>query len=208
MGENRGENGVVTATSATKEPALDVEISMDNDSLKTHEDGNLGTIALVDKGKGVDPREYGSALYDPKSMMALAGTTSTGGWDSIELVGIHGDKGKNVDPEGRRNKMAKYKPGPSWIDFHDHPDQAKFFQEQVMLLQFFRRKRIRDLNDRLCHDPTLPRLSWHPKISPYHFMVFSIPFVIGTVKAVLSQKGRVTAPTTLEWISGVAIFLM
>jgi len=85
-------------SSATKEPALAVEILIDNDCL---EDGDLGTVVLANKGKGVDPREYGGALYDPNSMIPPAGTTSTGGSDSIELVGIHRDKGKNVDPEER-----------------------------------------------------------------------------------------------------------
>ena len=142
-------------------------------------------------------------------MIVPAGTTSTGGSDSIELVGVHRDKGKNVDPEERAwNGMAKYEPGagPSCIDCHcDHG--AMSFQEQVIPLQSFKRKRTADLNDGLPHDPTLPRLAWHPKISPYRFIVFSIPLAIGTVKAVLSQKGSVTTPITLEWVSGVAIFL-
>ena len=201
------ENGVVTATSATTEPALAVEILMDNDSLESHEDDDLVTVALADKGKDVDPREYGGALYDPKSMITPAGTTSTGGSDTIELVGIHQDKGKNVDPEERGNGMAKCEPGPSRINFQDDL-LAKFnIQEQVTLLQFFERKRTRDLNDGH-YDPTLPRPSWHPKISPYRFIMFSIPLAIGTVKAVLSQKGSATTPITLEWISGVVIFLV
>jgi hypothetical protein len=53
-----------------------------------------------------------------------------------------------------------------------------FFQEQVILLESFERTRTTDLNDGLHHDPTLPRLSWRPKISPYRFMVFSIPLAI------------------------------
>jgi hypothetical protein len=277
------------ATSATKEPALAVEILMDSDLLEIYEDGDLGTVVLVDKGKGVDSREYGGALYDPKSMIASAGTTSTGGSDSIELVSIHRDKGTNVDPEERGNGMTKCEPGPSQIDssatkelalaveilmdidcpkdgglttvvladkgkgvdprecggsdpielvsIHrdkgknvdpeergngltkcepgpsqiDFPDDllAKFnTQEQAILLQFFERKRTRDLDDGHHYDPTLPRPSWHPKISPYRFIMFLIPLAIGTVKAVLSQKGSVTTPITLEWISGVVIFLV
>jgi hypothetical protein len=198
----------MTANSAIKEPALAVENLMGNDCLETHEDGDLTTVALADKGKGVDPQEYGGALYDPKSMIAPAGTSSTGGSDSIELVGIHRDKGRNVNPGERGNGMAKDEPGPSQIDFHDHPGLAKFVEEQVNLLQFFERKRATDLNDRLPYDPALPRLPWYPKISPYRLMVFSIPLAIGTVKAVLSQKGRSTTPTTLEWINGVVIFLL
>jgi len=177
----------VTATSATKEPAF-----------------ALTTVVLADKGKGADPREYGDALYGPNSMIVPAGITSTGGSGSIELVGVQRDKGKSVDPEERAwNGRAKYEPGPSRIDHG-----AMSFQEQVILLQSFNRMRTTGLNDGLHYDPSLPRLSWHPKISPYRFMVFSIPLSIGTVKAVSSLKGSVTTPITLEWISGVVIFLV
>jgi len=58
------------------------------------------------------------------------------------------------------------------------------------------------------YDPTLPRPRWYPKISPYRFIVFSTPLAIGTTKAVLSYKGGVTTPITLEWISGVVILLV
>jgi hypothetical protein len=46
-------------------------------------------------------------LYDPKAMIAPAGTASIERSDFIELVGIHQDKGKNVDPEERGNEMAE-----------------------------------------------------------------------------------------------------
>ena len=204
------ENGFVTTTSATQEPALSIEILMESDCLQIDEDEDLTTASvpvLADKGKGVDPREYGGALYDPNSMIVLADTTPTGGSDFIELVGVHRDKGKNVDPEERGNEMAKHEPGPSRIDFHDH--RAMSFQKQLgIFLQPFERTRTTDLENGLPYDPTLPRLSWHPKISPYRFMVFSIPLTIGTVKAVLSLKGSITTPTTLEWISGVVIFVV
>ena len=201
------ENGSVTATSATKKPAPSTEFFMDSDCLESHEDEDLTTVVLADKGKGADPREYGGALYSPNLMIVPAGTTSTGGSDSIELVGVHRDKGKNIGPGGRAwNGMAKDQPGPSRIDFHDHGEMT--FQEQIILFQSFKRKRTTGLNDGLRYNPTLPRLSWHPKISPYRFMVFSIPLSIGTVKATLSLKGGVTTPITLEWITGVAIFLV
>jgi hypothetical protein len=72
----------------------------------------------------------------------------------------------------------------------------------------FERTSTTDLNDGLPYDPTLPRLLWHPKISPYRFMVLSIPLAIGTVKAVFSHEGSLTTPITLEWISGVMIILV
>ena len=176
------ENGFLTATSATKEPALAVEILLDSDFLEIHEDGDLGTVVLVDKGKGVDPREYGGALYDSNSMMVPAGTTSTGRSDSIELVGIHQDKGNNVDPEERGNEMAKDEPGPSQIDFHDDSDSdsdVDFFQEKMILLRAFERTRT---TDGLPYDLTLPRLAWHPKISPYRFIVSQFRLPLGQSK--------------------------
>ena len=198
----------MTATSATKELALAVENWMDSDCFETRENGDIITVALANKGKGVDPREYGGALYDPDSMLVLAGTTSTGGSDSIELVDVQRDKGENVDPEESGNGTVEYyEPGPGWIAFYDHGAMSS--QKRVPLLQSFlqsfRRTRT---TDGLHYDPSLPRLSWYPKISPYRFMVFSIPLAIGTVKAVLSYKGSVTTPITLEWISSVVIFLM
>ena len=206
VGDGDEENGFVTATPATKEPALGVEVLMDNDCLETHKDIDLTVVVLADKGKGVDPREYGGALYNPNSMIVPAGTasTSTGGLGTIELV--HRGKGKDVNPEEGGIGTVKYEPGPSRIDFHDHGVIS--FQKQNIPLQSFGPRKTTDLNDRLPYDPTLPRLSWFPKISPYRFVVFSIPLAIGTVKAVLSQKGRVTTPITLEWISGVVIFLV
>jgi hypothetical protein len=107
VGNGDEENGFMTATSVTKEPAPAIEILMDSDCLRTHEDGDLTTVVLADKGKGIDPQKYGSALYNPNSMIVPAGTTSTGGSDSIELVGVHQDKGQNVDPEERGNGTAK-----------------------------------------------------------------------------------------------------
>jgi hypothetical protein len=192
----------VTATSGINEPAVD--ILMDNDCLETHEDGDL-TVVLVDKGKGVDPQEYGGGRYDPNSRTFLAGTTCTGETDFIELFSVHRGKGKNVDPEERRNGMGKYEPGPGRIDFKLHDHEAMSSQKQGISLESLKPRKTTNLNDELPYDPTLPQPSWHPKISPYRFMVFSIPLVIGTVKAVLSQKGSVT---TLEWISGLMIFIM
>ena len=280
-------NCFVTATSATKEPALAAENLMDNDCFETNEEGDFTTAVLVDKGKGVDPREYGGALYALNSMIVPTGTNSTGESELIELFGVHRDKGKNVDPEERAwNGMAKYEPGPSLIDFHDHdaisfreqgiplqsfeptkttdfsdglPDDlspyrvmavsvpiaistgrsgsiefiglhldkrkpeerenetaeligfhdhgAMSFQQEVIFHQFFKRKRTTDLNDGLHYDPNLPRPSWHPKMSPYRVICFLSPLAIGTTKAVLSYRGNVTAPITLEWISGVVIYL-
>ena len=291
-------NCFVTAISGTKEPVLAFEILMDNDCSETHEDGDITTAVLADKGKGVDPREYGGALYALNSMIVPTDTTSTGGSELIELVGVpNRDKGKNVDPEERAwNGMVKYESSPSQIDFHDHEEMsfqeqgipfqpfeptkmtdfddgipydlspyrvmavsvplaistgqsgsiefiglhldkrkhvdpeerenemaecepgpsrigfhdygAMSFQQEVILHQFFKRKRTTDLNDGLHYDPTLPRPSWHPKMSPYRVIGFLSPLAIGTVKAVLSYKGSNTTPTTLEWINGVVIYLL
>ena len=110
----------MTATSATKEPALAVENLMDSDLLKAQEpDEDLSTIVFADKGKCVDPREYGGAFYHPKSMIVPAGTTSTRGSDSIELV-VRRDKGKNVDPEERGGGMYFESRVKSYLFFFIH----------------------------------------------------------------------------------------
>jgi len=206
VGNSDKESGFVNTTSATKERALAVQVSMESDYLETNEDGDLSTVVLVDKGKGVDPQEYGIALYDPKSMTVPAGSTSTGSEsNSIELVAepVHRDKGKNVDREERGSGMAKYEPGPSRIYFHHSSSQ-----KQDIPLQSFEPVKTKDLGRGPPHDPTLPRLSWHPKISPYRFILFLTPIAIGTAKAVSAQKGSVVTPITLEWIYGVVIFLV
>ena len=209
IGNGDEENGFVTATSTTKESALAVEILMNKDCPETLEDGDLTTVVLADKGKSVDPREYSSALDDSNSIIVLVGTTSTstGGSDSINLIGVHQDKGENVNPGERTwNEMVKYKPGPSRIDFVDH--EAMSFQNQGTPLESFEPTKMTDINDGLTYDPTLYRRMWYPKLSPYRCMVFAVPLAIGTVKAVLSLNGSVTTPITLEWILGVVIYLM
>ena len=102
----------------------------DNDHLETREDGDLSTAGLADKGKGIDPREYGSALYDPKSMLVPFGTTtSTGGSDFIELASIQREEGNDVDPEERENGMAPY-PSPGSDGHHNEEVQGKINTEQ------------------------------------------------------------------------------
>ena len=193
-----------TSTSATKEPPPSVEILMDGDCFENNEGGDISTVVLADKGKGVDPREYGSALYDPKLMIVHADTTSPGESDVLALIGFHRDKGKNTDPAERGNGMAKDEPNPNQMNFPD--DEDILFQ--AILLESQPTVPTLNLKDRLSYDPTLPQCRWHPKISPYRFTVLLTPLAIGTAKAVLSQKGSVKIPITLEWICGVVIFLL
>ena len=134
VGDSDEENSFVTTTSATKE--LAPPVLMDSDCLETNEDGDLSTVVLENRGKGIDPREHGGALYDPKSMIVPAGTTSTGESDFIELVGVHWDKGNNIDPEEKGNEMAKCEPGPSRIDFHDSDEQLEMFLQAILLESF------------------------------------------------------------------------
>jgi len=195
------ENGSLAATSATKEPALAVAISMDSDYFETNEDGDISSVALACMGKGANRQEHGSATYDPKSMIVPVDATCTGGSDFIEFVGVHQDEGNNVHSKESENRMAKHTPCLSRIDSHNHQEIP--FQKQGIPLQTFEATKVTDVNQGF---PSQRR--WHPKISPYRLIVCSIPLGIGTVKAVLSQKGSVTTPITLEWISGVVIFLM
>ena len=170
------------------------------------------TVMLADKGKHVNPREYGCASSNPNPMILPVGVNSIGIPGVIEVIGVPLGKEKSVTPRKREDGRAKYEPGPSRIDFPDcspHYDSASnAFQTQDIALQPLEPTKATDLNQESHYDPTSPRLRWHPKISPYRLMVFSIPLVIGTAKAVSSQKGNVTVPITLEWISGVVVFLV
>lgn len=49
---------------------------------------------------------------------------------------------------------------------------------------------------------------WHPKLTPYRLLALGTTVAVGTAKAVAAQKGDNGASTTLEWISGVVIFLV
>jgi hypothetical protein len=109
---------------------------MDSACVETNEDEDLSTVVLADKGKGVDPREHGSALYDPKLMNIPAGTTSTGGSDVIELVGFHRDRGKNADQEETSNSMAKHEPYKHMYIALD-ADEERFLFCQTLFLERF-----------------------------------------------------------------------
>jgi len=162
---------------------------------------------LADKGKRVDPREYGGGTSsNPNQMIVSVDTNSNGMPGVTEVIGVHLDKGKaGKGGDG----AAKYKPGSSRIDFPPHYDsEGSAFPKQDISLQSLEPPKATDLDQESHYDPTFPRLRWHPKISPYRLMVFSIPLAIGTAKAISSQKGNVTVPITLEWISGVVVFLM
>ena len=200
---------------------------MDSDCVEANEDEDLSTVGLADKGKGVDPQEYGGALYNPKSMIVPSGTTSTGGSDVIELVDIHRDRETNTDPEEIVSISMAYDTRP--ISALDN-DELEFMGLQFALLESLEPGKptgfneslepgkltgfndsnylATDLNDGLPYDPTLPQPRWHPKISPYRFAAFFTPLIIGTVRAVLSQKESFTTPITLEWINAVVLFLV
>jgi hypothetical protein len=161
---DEGNEFVITSTTSTKEPAVVAEVFI--------EDGDFTTTVLADKGKRVDPREHGGAIFNTNSMIVPADTGVSG---VIELAGVHRGKGRSA------------------------------FR---IPLQSLEQKKTNDHNHEPLHDPTVPRLPWHPKISPYRFIVFLIPLAIGTAKAISSQKGNVTIPITLEWISGIVVFLV
>jgi hypothetical protein len=62
MGDVDHDGFDLTGTKAAKEPGIIVEILMERNCFKNHEDGGLATMMLVDKGKRVDPREHSGAL--------------------------------------------------------------------------------------------------------------------------------------------------
>ena len=167
---------------------------------------------LADKGKRVDPREHGGASSNPNPMMVPVNINFIGMPGVIEVIGAHLNKGKGVALRKGGGGVAKYEPGPSRIDFaHYSPrryhSESSAFQKQDVSLQPLEPPKATDLNQESHYDST-SRLRWHPKIPPYRLIFFSIPLAIGTAKAISSQKGKVTVPITLEWISGVVVFLV
>lgn len=52
------------------------------------------------------------------------------------------------------------------------------------------------------------RQAWHPKLTPYRLLSVLLPASLGTVKTVASQQGQENEPITLEWISGVVVFIV
>ena len=170
--------------------------------------GSPTTVMLKDKGKRVDPREYGGASSNPKPTRVPVNINLIGMPGVIEAIGVRLHKGKDVSLRKRGGEVAKYEPGPSRIDFSPQYDsESSVFQKQDISLQPLEPPKATYLNQNSHYDPTLPRPRWHPKISPYRLIFFSIPLGIGTAKAISSQKGSVTVPITLEWISGVVVFL-
>ncbi|CAA7263500.1 unnamed protein product [Cyclocybe aegerita] len=51
-------------------------------------------------------------------------------------------------------------------------------------------------------------LRWFPKLTPYRLVVLSTTIGLGTAKAISSYIGYDTISITLEWISGVVLFLV
>ena len=179
----------LTDTAAAKEPVIAAEMLTDSDHLESHEDIDLSTVIVksVDKGKGVDPREYGGA--------------------TCNLISNITDKGKNVDPRERGNRVAEYKPGPSRVDFHD--DTSPYDWANIAIPMHPLQPLETDVTSHEPpHDPTLSQLRWHPKISPYRLIMLLTPVTFGTAKAIISQNGGVTVPITIEWVSGVVVSLV
>ncbi|KIK00150.1 hypothetical protein K443DRAFT_679418 [Laccaria amethystina LaAM-08-1] len=49
---------------------------------------------------------------------------------------------------------------------------------------------------------------WHPKITVYRLIVLLTTICLGVGKAIMSAKGAVVVSVTLEWVSGVAVFVL
>ena len=197
-------------TTAAKEPAITTEILTDSDHLESNEDRDLSTVIVksVDKGKGVDPQEYGGATCIPISNIIPTATNSTEMLDVFELDHrFRPDKGKSVDPRERGNRAPEYKPGPSRIDFHDYTSRYDWENTAIPMHPLQPLEPVVTSHDPP-YDPTVSHLRWHPKISPYRLMVLLTPVTFGTAKAIISQNGGVTAPITIEWVSGVVVSLV
>ncbi|KAF4613965.1 hypothetical protein D9613_007972 [Agrocybe pediades] len=52
-----------------------------------------------------------------------------------------------------------------------------------------------------------PGDGWHPRLTPYRLCILTTTLGFGTAKAIATQKGSTVLPITLEWISGVVLFI-
>ena len=56
---------------------------------------------------------------------------------------------------------------------------------------------------------TQPRIEqWHPKLTPYRFLVISTTIGLGIAKAFAVGQNLTIVATYIEWITGVAVFSM
>jgi len=165
---------------------------------------------LRDKGRRVDPREYGGAIRNANSIIVSTATNSTGLSDVIKLVDIHLDKEKNIDPRERGHGMAKYEPGPARIDFQgysceDNSESGAFRKLRMQPLQSLEPDFT---SPRRPCGPTLQQPRWHPKISPYCLILLLTPVSFGTAKAIISQKGGISISITIGWVFGLVVILV
>ncbi|KIK00152.1 hypothetical protein K443DRAFT_679419 [Laccaria amethystina LaAM-08-1] len=58
------------------------------------------------------------------------------------------------------------------------------------------------------HSPDNDPVRWHPKITIYRLLVLLTTICLGVGKAITSARGAVLVPVTLEWVSGVAVFIL
>ena len=69
-----------------------------------------------------------------------------------------------------------------------------------------------DVNDTLRPTETFAfdevPVRWHPKITLYRLVVLLTTMCLGVSKAMMSARGAVVVSVTLEWVSGVAVFVL
>jgi len=69
-----------------------------------------------------------------------------------------------------------------------------------------------DVHDTLRPPETFPfdevPVRWHPKITAYRLVVLLTTICLGVGKAITSARDTVVVPVTLEWVSGVAMFVL
>jgi hypothetical protein len=58
------------------------------------------------------------------------------------------------------------------------------------------------------HPPDNEPVRWHPKITIYRLVVLLTTVCLGVGKAITSARGVVVVPVTLEWVSGVVVFVL
>ncbi|KAF8972518.1 hypothetical protein BDZ97DRAFT_1781409 [Flammula alnicola] len=80
------------------------------------------------------------------------------------------------------------------------PEEIIHFEDTIPI-------ELTDFRPTIVSSPTTPP-QWHPRLTPYRLMILLTTICIGTAKAVATQRGSMDVPITLDWVSGVVVFLV
>ncbi|KAF8956145.1 hypothetical protein BDZ97DRAFT_202382 [Flammula alnicola] len=201
VGQGSSSSAVQTGTSSTthvdKGKAVDPRerngIGVDEkDSTFERDVGEPIELSVLDPRNGAEKRESRSARPQVELDAEAHHIIEVPSSQPTEPITSDLIKGKTTDPHQK---------GSSYL-FQDD-SKANYRNSQ-------RRYTLNDQNTYPPDEPPLPVSAtlWFPKITPFRLINLVVPAVLGTSKAIASQRGGTALPITLEWISGIVVFLI